>query len=176
MLPDLKTLLKRAGFTLRGKTRATCAYCTGRDRTTVSVGDDTAYCFRCGWKSGRTKMAREQGLLDPLKITEEDRLQLVLEKRQAQQLKEFESWRNTKIKKVLDRMDLLRKRVRAANRHARRHGENDVVWNVLAAAYHSEVQINAEFDGLMLNKHSRWITTMPDLEKLREDDRKNTYL
>jgi hypothetical protein len=156
MLPTFGELLTHAGFTLRGKNRATCANCSGHDRTTVAYYETYAYCFRCGWKSSYTKLARELGILSK-KLSDEERAALdaisAKEKRRAQ----FLSWQNEKLKIILKKIETLRARARMATQVLERWPDEETAWAAVANFYHNEIKLYQAFDFFSMTPVSRYL-------------------
>lgn len=128
-MTSMAALLEASGFRVRGR-RADCPFCSGHSRLTVSFDEQkgVAFCFRCHWKTGIRKLAREQGITLPAR-----RRALAREKKE-----EFRKWLS----------DLMR---RAANEERRGYEyhlyarailtwdrESEEAWELLARWYHSE--------------------------------------
>jgi hypothetical protein len=146
MIPALPDLLERSSFTLRGRRRAMCPYCSGHDRTTVSFNYEVAHCHRCHWSSGRIKLARELGLLDPEKLTPSDKLQIIIEERRARLREEFRAWKNVKTMELFKELDALRFRARFAHQVLILYPEETLAWQALANFYHNERRIYEQLD------------------------------
>lgn len=156
MLPSFEELLQLAGFTLRGKNRASCAHCAGHDRSTVAFSNRHAHCFRCGWKSTYLKLARELKIIGE-KITPEDRLKLKEIQQQEKRRAQFLAWQNKKLKIVLMKLTRLRIRAKFAAKRLRRDSENELLWSVLARFYHEESNLNMALDFFSMTSISNWL-------------------
>lgn len=173
MIPSLPELLERAGFTLRIRGRATCAYCEGRDRTTVSYSDDLAHCHRCHWKTNRIGLARQLGLLskDP---TPQEREEIAESKRKLRLRREFESWRNIHLERIISKLEGLHYRARIARKFLALYPEDEESWNDLAALAHGESSLHRAFDFFSMTKASNWLdkdATLKELVALRDYER-----
>lgn len=151
LLPPLKDLLERAGFTVRARNRATCAYCTGGDRMTVSFNEEVAHCFRCQWKTGRYLLARELGIISK-DLTPAERLELAREQRQLKRTellrKSFEKWKNRKERNLLDELYGLQFRARFARQVLAIYNQEELAWCALGQLYHRENSLMEELDYL----------------------------
>jgi hypothetical protein len=165
MLPAFSVLLTHAGFTLRGKSRATCAHCSGHDRTTVAYSETYAHCFRCGWKSSYTKLARELGILSAT-LSDADRAALeairAKEKRRAQ----FLAWQNIKLKIILKKIETLRERAQLAARVLERWPEEECAWQAIAEFHHKKTRLYAAFDFFSLTQVSNYLEQDSSAEEL----------
>ena len=119
LLPSMRGLLERAGFSTRSATRADCAHCTGRSRGIVSFTQEAGHCFRCGWKANALTLAGELGLLgnDPL-TREQLRIEAQQRARVEEPLREFERWRESRIHRVSDHFYRLSRRAILAHSRA----------------------------------------------------------
>lgn len=148
----MKELLLKAGFTLRGPSRATCIHCTGGDRQTVSFNSYAAHCFRCGWKTNRIALSKHLRII----LTPQQRLELGREQRQAMRVlalqAAFEQWRSRKVRALIVEFRMLLTTVR----HAHFFLDNELAWDVLAKFYNSEISILEQYDFLQCTKASAY--------------------
>jgi hypothetical protein len=155
---EMRSLLERAGFTVRGATRADCIHCTGRSRGTVSFTPEVAFCHRCNWRANFVTMARESGLPQmgvaaATEFPEEMRRRTRLQN----EVKHFEVWRDDRTRDISYHFHgLSRTAVRAAQMLSR-IPDGEEAWNALARFYHAEAQLSAAFDWLMFTKASAWL-------------------
>jgi hypothetical protein len=150
-------LLERFGFRIRG-TRADCAYCEGRSRLTVAVGDDVAYCHRCGWTGNTRSLSRKLGIA----IAQE-----TSEQRETRALaKEFAEWRGT-CQRILNRQfRILGRKAALARDVLARYPECEAAWSVLKNFYDNEAQQCGALDMLSYEKVSHWLEQPMSKDKL----------
>jgi hypothetical protein len=141
-------LLQRCGFRLRGA-RADCAYCEGRSRLTVAVGEGVAYCHRCHWTGNNRTLSRKLGI--PLAPeTAEQR------KRHAA-AKNFSEWRGI-CQRILDlQFRFLARKASQARDVLALFPECDAAWSALKNFYDSEAQLCGALDMLSYEKLSQWL-------------------
>lgn len=160
MLPPLIDLLSMAGFTVRGHSRATCAYCRGGDRLTVSFNEDVAHCFRCQWKSNRMTLAKELGILEK-SLSPAERETLAREQKESirkQKLRaEFNRWKNTHLNKIVYQYQQLHTKARLARKVLALYPDNELAWCALADFYHKESYLSAAFDTFACALVSQWL-------------------
>jgi hypothetical protein len=152
------SLLRAAGFRVRGATRADCIHCGGRSRGTVAFTTEVAYCHRCKWTANTQTLARELGLLrgNPASVSalrEEARQRAILEAK----IKLFDEWRDARIQKVSDRYRSLSRADIHASEVLAKFPNCEEAWDALARFYHAEAQLSAAFDWLMFIKASDWL-------------------
>lgn len=156
MLPDFTELLTLAGFTLRGKRRATCAWCAGHDHITASYTSTYVHCFRCGATKGYIALARELGILSK-NLSETDRAKIkeirVKEKRRI----DFLAWQHSKLKIIVEKITILTGRARLAHDVLRVFPEQENAWQALADFYNQEAQLFAAFDFFAMANVSQWL-------------------
>jgi hypothetical protein len=153
-------LLDRAGFRVRGTTRADCIHCEGHSRGTVSFNQELAFCHRCRWTANTLMLARELGLL--LGNPEVVSAFREAARRRADidgQIKKFEAWREARIREVSGRYRSLSKTVLRACEVLAKFPDCEEAWDALARFYHAEAQLSAAFDWLMFTKASAWLET-----------------
>jgi hypothetical protein len=155
---DMPSLLERAGFRLRGTTRADCVHCEGRSWGTVSYTNELAFCHRCKWRANTITLARELGLLqgDNRAVSafrEEARRRAHLEA----EIKRFEAWRDALICEVSDRYRALSRAAVRAEEVLRESPGCDEAWQHLAQFYGARAQLSAAFDWLVFTKASVWL-------------------
>ena len=157
---DIRSLLERAGFTIRSATRADCARCSGRSRGTVSFTPEVAHCFRCGWKENNLTLARELGLLgsNP-QARAAFRESAKRRARLGSQIKPFAAWREARIREVSDRYLALSRAALRGSETLGRLPDCEQAWDALALFYHSRAQLSASFDFLVFGKASAWLET-----------------
>lgn len=157
MIPQLSVLLERSGFTLRGNSRATCAHCSGGDSSTVSYNEKVAHCFRCGWKTGRYKLAQSLGLLRE-KITEQDRIEMEIEQRKNGEWIRFQGWRKLKLYEIVEKIANLRARAEFAHICWSCLSEEDQekAWEMFSDLYDQEAALHSAFDFYTCTKVSNW--------------------
>lgn len=170
----MRALLERAGFPLRGATRADCIHCRGCSRGTVSFTGELAYCHRCKWRANTATLARELGLLDAnpaAAAAQRDEA-----RRRAQldaELQRFDAWREARIREVSDRYLVLSQRaLRAANMLAKAPqcaAPGDEAWEALARFFQAEAQLSAAFDWLTGLKASEWLETDATIVEVFEE-------
>lgn len=154
MLPSLQELLTLAGFTLRGKRRATCGWCGGRDD--ASYTETYVHCFRCNVTKGYITLARELGYITKT-LSDVDRAKLeeirIKEKRRI----EFLAWQNTKLNIIIEKLRALNWRVRLAKFALNLNPEYEPAWAMLAKFYHQEARLFAAFDFFSMAPVSGWL-------------------
>ncbi len=142
LLPPMRDLLEHAGLRIRSATRADCAHCTGRSTGTVSYNAEFAHCFRCDWATNRVGLGCELGLLGSDPAT---RARLRAEARRRMRLeapiREFERWREAKLRDVSDRYYALSKRATLAHRVLMKFPNCESAWDALARFYQKEAQL-----------------------------------
>jgi hypothetical protein len=155
---DMRSLLERAGFVIRGATRADCIHCEGHSRGTVAFNADVAYCHRCKWTANIVTLARELGLLssnsEPVTAFRENA------KRRAAidgEIKRSEMWLDARIREVSDRYRPLSRAAVHANDVLAQFPDCEPAWDALVRFYHAEAQTLATFDWLMFTKASAWL-------------------
>jgi hypothetical protein len=154
---DMRELLERAGFGLRGPRRADCAHCTGRSRGTVSYTREVAYCHRCRWTASRRRLARE---LDPAAVRAARSL---VTRRNAQtrslerELAEFDDWRRNTLRAIYARLERMQRVARTACAVLRREPESQAAWEALARATQEEAQLFMALDFFECARHSAWL-------------------
>ena len=154
---DMRSLLERAGFRVRGG-RADCAHCNGRSRLTVSFTNEVAFCHRCKWKANVVTLAHELGLFrnNPDAVSSfhdqsKHRARFLTE------IKAFEIWRDSRICTVSNQYrELSRKGIRATYVLSK-FPESEAAWEALARFYHARAKLLAAFDWLMFTKVSDWL-------------------
>ena len=156
----MRDLLDRAGFRVRGTTRADCIHCEGHSRGTVAFTAEVAYCHRCKWTANTVTLARELDLLrgNPEAVTalrSETQLRVRLEA----VIKPFETWRDASIREVSDRYRSVSRPAVHASAVLAKLPNCEEAWNALARFYHAEAQLSAAFDWLMFSKTSAWLET-----------------
>lgn len=153
----MRSLLDRAGFTLRGATRADCVRCKGRSRATVSFTDEVAFCHRCKWRANTVTLARELGLLrGAMEAFSAFREEARRREHSRVEIKHFEIWRETRIREVSDHYHSLSKAAIRACEVLPKF-DCDEAWDALARFYHAEAQLSAAFDWLMFTKVGVWL-------------------
>jgi hypothetical protein len=155
---DMRSLLERAGFQLRGPTRADCAHCEGHSRGTVAFTIQVAFCHRCKWRANSVTLARELGLLQghPQTVSvfrEEAQRRARLEA----EVSPFEVWREARIREVSARYRLLSKTNTCAAEVVVKFPDCDEAWDALARFYHAEAKLSSAFDWLTFTKASAWL-------------------
>jgi hypothetical protein len=156
--PLMQGLLERAGFHLRSSRRADCARCNGHSRGTVAFPDELAFCHRCNWSSNRLSLTRELGLL-PTDIASRARLQADARRRASREipLRDFERWREARLRQILDRYYWLSKRALLAHGVLRQFPDTDPALGALARFYHSEAPLSQAFGFLVFQEASTWL-------------------
>ncbi len=189
-MPDL---LERAGFTLRGAKRADCAHCSGSSRGTVSFTDEVAYCHRCHWTANMVTLARQAGVArdrtpssnsaalkraatraranGPAPVGAAFRpasqpADLARQRREAL-LREFEAWRQQRIRELSDLYNALYRGAQRAQEWTARLREagppeaaatcEECAWDAFERLYHAEAKLNAAIDFLTCAIGSRWL-------------------
>lgn len=156
MLPDFSELLTLVGFTLRGKRRATCGWCSGHDQFTASYTDTYVHCFRCNQTKGYIALAREQGLITK-SLSDADRAKLAAIAEKEKRRTEFLSWQNSKLNNIITKLDRLNWNSRFAAEVLRNDPENDLAWRALANLMHNEAKLFAAFDFFSMATASQWL-------------------
>lgn len=155
---SMRELLERAGFVMRGATRADCIHCQGHSRATVAFTAEVAFCHRCKWRANVVTLAREEGLLHGNHRASTAVCATVRRRQQLEsQVQRFDVWREEQVRSVSDRYRCL---WRAADRAAQvltRFPECEAAWCALAQFYQAEAQLSAIFDWLMFTKASIWL-------------------
>jgi hypothetical protein len=155
---DMRSLLERAGFRLRGARRADCIHCEGHSRATVAFTSEVACCHRCKWAANGVTLARELRLLcgdsqTARAVREASRRRESLDA----EIKPFDTWREARIREVSDRYRSLSAAAVRAEEMLRKNRDSEAAWDSLARFYHAEAQLSAAFDWLMFAKASAWL-------------------
>lgn len=150
-------LLERAGFRLRGKTRADCAHCQGRSIATVSFTDEVAHCFRCRWGANTITLAKELGIQVDSKTRQRHQREMQARSRQRNTIQRFESWRNSHIRRLSNRHRELRFQAQVASDVLRRYPDCDPAWDALARFCHEKGELLRQLDFLTCAKASSWL-------------------
>jgi hypothetical protein len=165
MLPSFPELLTLAGFTLRGKNRATCAWCTGHDQLTASYTHAYVHCFRCGQTKGYIALARELNLITKT-LGDADRAKLREIAEKEKRRTEFNAWQNSKLKIVLKKLDGLNYRSRLAHFVLSSYPEDELAWQALENLYKKEAELFAAFDFFAMTAVSDWLEQESTPEEL----------
>jgi len=151
-------LLERAGFRLRGKSRADCVHCAGHAVATVAYTDEVAYCHRCAWRTNATALAKELGLLqtDP-----ESRRRRREEMRQLAEYREtierFEAWRDGHVRAYSAKLRQLGRSAAIAKEVLAKYRDCEPAWAAFARFCHQEGEICRVLDYLTFAKASPWL-------------------
>jgi hypothetical protein len=155
---SMRQLLERAGFVMRGATRADCTHCQGHSRATVAFTTEVAFCHRCKWRANVVTLAREAGLLYGNDQATTAICATVRRRQQLEaQVQRFDMWREGQIRSVSGRYRCL---WRAAGRAAQvllKFPDCEAAWCALTQFYQTEAQLSAIFDWLMFTKASIWL-------------------
>jgi hypothetical protein len=154
----MSSLLEAAGFRVCGATRADCIHCEGHSRGTVAFTTEVAYCHRCKWTANALTLARELGLLrgspQAASAFREDA------RRRAggeDKIKQFETWRDARIREVSNRYRSLSRAAVHAENVLSKFPDCEEAWDALARYYHVRGRLSAAFDWLMFTKASVWL-------------------
>jgi hypothetical protein len=155
---EMRLLLERAGFRLRGARRADCIHCQGHSRGTVSFTAELAFCHRCKWRANTVILARELGLLQGdsqavLAFREETQRRVQL----GAKIERFEAWRDARLREVSNRYHSLSKAALRASEVLTKLPDCEEAWEALARFYHAEAQLSAAFDWLTFTKAGVWL-------------------
>jgi hypothetical protein len=155
---NMRVLLERSGFRVRGATRADCIHCEGQSRGTVAFTHEVAFCHRCKWAVNKLKLARELGLLrgDAQAMSvfrEEARQRLTL----GSEIKRFETWREVKLRNVSNQYRSLSRGAVCASKVLAECPNCEDAWAALAHFYQVEAQLSAAFDWLMFTKAGAYL-------------------
>ncbi len=155
---EMRLLLEAAGFRVHGATRADCVHCEGHSRNTVAFTGEVAFCHRCKWAANTVALARTLGLLrgNPEAVSafrQDAKRRAVIDG----EIRQFEAWRDAKIREVSDRYRLLSKAAVRASEVLAKFPNCEQAWDALARFYHVEAQLSAVFDWLMFTKASVWL-------------------
>ncbi|MBI3483848.1 MAG: hypothetical protein HY012_01670 [Acidobacteria bacterium] len=189
-MPDL---LERAGFRLRGAKRADCAYCSGSSRGTVSFTEEVAYCHRCHWTANVVTLARQTGLPTVHTFPGKDaglkpgptngtpnrtrpvgppfraasQPADVARLRREALLREFETWRQQRIRELSDLYNALYRGAQRAQEWTVRLREigpadaaatcKECAWDAFERFYHTEHTLLAAIDFLTCAVGSQWL-------------------
>jgi len=148
---DMRQVLSRVGFRIRGNSRADCIYCSGSSRGTVAFTSEVAFCHRCHWTANTIKLARNLGL--STHYTAEARRRAALNR----EVDDFDEWRTARSWELID---LYRRRARSAllaEDVLRGDPENEQAWDALARFYHRERTLLTAIDWLSFTKASNWL-------------------
>lgn len=155
---NMRSLLDKSGFRIRGATRADCIHCEGRSRGTVAFTAEVAHCHRCKWAANTLTLARILGLLNRTpEVASAMREQAQRRMRLEVEIKPFDVWRDTKIRQVSDKYRLLSRKALYAADVITKFPDCEPAWDTLARFYHAEAQLSAAFDWLMFTKASGWL-------------------
>lgn len=151
-------LLERAGFRLRGRTRADCIHCSGHATATVAFTSELAYCHRCAWKSNTIALARELGLIatDP----ESRRLRREEARRVAEYraiVDRFEAWRDALIRRYSTELRLLGRSAATAKEVLSTYRDCEPAWDAFARFCHREGGLNQLLDFLTFTRAGVWL-------------------
>lgn len=151
-------LLERAGFRLRGKTRADCIHCAGHAIATVAFTSELAYCHRCAWKSNTTTLARELGLLatDP-ESRRQRRKEFLKLNEYRRVIERFEVWRDGHVRRYSARLRQLGRSAALATEVLAKYPDCEAAWNAFARFCHEEGELCRVLDYLTFAKASPWL-------------------
>ena len=156
---DMRSLLERAGFVIRGK-RADCIHCSGRRGGTVSFSNEMAHCHRCKWSANAITLARDLDLLKgDSQAARALREKAEQRRRFNSQIKPFEEWREASIHSVSDNYRALSQAAVRAEAVLRMFPNCEEAWDAMARFYHAEARLSTAFDWLMFTKASNWLET-----------------
>jgi hypothetical protein len=154
----IRDMLEKAGFRVRGESRADCAHCEGRSRATVSFTAEVAFCHRCKWRANTLTLARELGLLkEDTGVVSAFREEARRRRHLEAEIERFEAWRGAMIREVSDRYRALSKAAITAEKMLRESPECPKAWHQLAQFHGAVAQLSAAFDWLMFTKASVWL-------------------
>jgi hypothetical protein len=155
---DMRSLLERAGFSVRGATRADCVHCEGGSRGTVAFTLEVAFCHRCKWRANVVMLARELGLLEGNSEAASALRQIAQERAQRDvELNRFDQWRDARIREASDRYRSLSKVAIRAEEVLREYPTCEEAWEAMARFYHQKAKLSAALDWLMFAKASDWL-------------------
>lgn len=157
---DMRTLLRSSGFRIRNSKRADCVHCTGKARGTVSYNTDVAHCFRCGWATNTVTLARTLGLYaNDLEQRLRQREETICRINIEEVIRQFDEWRERRIRYVSDRFRTLGRAATWANEVLRIYPGCEEGWEALTRYYHQKARLSAHFDFLCFTKASEWLET-----------------
>jgi hypothetical protein len=161
---DMRDLLDRAGFRIRGATRADCIHCEGHSRGTVAFTFEVAYCHRCHWTANVRTLSRDLGVPTAPETREA--------KRKRDRAAQFSEWVNTLQVILSRRLRLLTRRAELAKNVLNSYPNCEPAWSALVEFCHSEVELMGALDQLACEKVSQWLEspmTRPRLLAAFED-------
>jgi hypothetical protein len=121
-------ILERAGFRDFRANRATCPYCEGHRRHTVSIRGELYYCHRCQQGGNVRTLARRQGLKLAL-----PRIRLADKPKAA-----FRKWLTIKMTELADQERKLYRQAEWAKAALSCCPDMERAWAALADWYHAE--------------------------------------
>ena len=155
---SMNQLLERAGFVIRGATRADCIHCQGQSRGTIAFTSEVAFCHRCKWRANVVTLAREAGLLHSNLHSTTAIRDIVRRREQVEsQVQRFEVWREGQIRSVSNRYRFLGRAAVLALQILSKFPDCEAAWETLARFYHAEADLSAIFDWFMFTKASNWL-------------------
>lgn len=117
---------------------------------TVGFNQETAHCFRCQWKSGRTTLAKQLGIISDQNTTPEERVAALRDARAerfARSLRRFfDAWRDRQERSRRDQYYLLGRAAAIASRVLVACPDDELCWDALATFYHAEASLSAEIE------------------------------
>lgn len=155
---DMRSLLERAGFRVRGATRADCVHCEGSSRGTVAFTFEVAFCHRCKWRANVVMLARELGLLNGNSEAASALRQVAQQRAEKEvQLNRFDQWRDARIREISGRYRSLSRSAVNAEQVLSEYPNCEEAWDAMARFYHQEAKLSAALDWLMFAKASNWL-------------------
>lgn len=146
-------LLVRAGFRLRGKSRADCIHCSGSSVGTVSFTAEVAHCFRCGWKSNTVTLARELGLAGTTGANRQEQRELA---EYLRTIERFEKWRDAHVRRLSTELRVLGRTAARATEVLKIYPDCEPAWDAFARFAHREAELNYALDMLTFAKAGVW--------------------
>ncbi len=122
------------------------------------MGDDVAYCHRCGWTGNTRTLSRKLGIAVAPETPEQ---------REARALaNDFAEWRGI-CQQILNRQfHILGHKAALAKEVLARYPECEAAWSALKNFYHNEIQLCGALDVLSYEKVPRWLGQPMSKDKL----------
>jgi hypothetical protein len=167
---EMPSLLERAGFKIRGTSRADCIHCDGRSSGTVAFTEAVAYCHRCKWTANVRTLARQLGLLatDP-----QSRRRFMMQDRERRRreriAQKFELWRTSHLRRAVSEYRELGRNAEIAKMALTDSPTWYRAWDELKKFYDAEARLMQQIDYLSCTKGSAWLERNSRINELFND-------
>jgi hypothetical protein len=126
----IQSLLERAGFHVRGATRADCAHCQGTTRGTVSFNNAVAFCHRCKWTANIRQLSHGLGIVPPKRAPEDVHADATVAR--------FKQWLADRCRVAAETERRLAQRAELAKRVLAKWPDEFTAWDALAKWFHAQ--------------------------------------